>query len=58
MIFARTGFAVLLCLAALSAPAFAFDVAICKQHCAQNCSGKSSMCLNNCTHRCDNGGRH
>jgi len=41
-----------------SVPALAFDPAVCKQHCAESCSGKSSMCLSNCTHRCDNGGRH
>ena len=41
-----------------SVPALAFDPAVCKQHCAESCSGKSSMCLTNCTHRCDNGGRH
>ena len=58
MTFARTALAALLYLSALSIPALAFDPAICKQHCAESCSGKSSMCLNNCTHRCDNGGRH
>lgn len=58
MTFARTALAALLYLAVLSIPALAFDPAICKQHCAESCSGKSSMCLNNCTHRCDNGGRH
>lgn len=58
MTFQRTALAALLCLVALSGPALAFDPAICKQHCAENCSGKSSMCLSNCTHRCDNGGRH
>jgi hypothetical protein len=39
--------------------AFAFDVAKCNQHCAENCSGKGNMCSLNCSHRCNyQGGRH
>jgi hypothetical protein len=49
--------AALFCLTTSSA--FAFDVARCNQHCAENCAGKGNMCSVNCTHRCDyQGGRH
>jgi hypothetical protein len=55
MTFMRTASTALLYLLALLVPALAFDPAICKQHCAENCAGKGNMCTINCTNRC---GRH
>jgi hypothetical protein len=55
----RLSFAGLLCLVALSVPAFAFDVAKCNQHCAESCVGKGNHCSITCAHRCNyQGGRH
>jgi hypothetical protein len=53
-----TALAALFCAMTFSVPAFAFSVEKCKQHCAENCSGKGNYCLGNCTTRCDRGGRH
>ena len=42
-----------------TSPAFAFDVAKCNQHCAENCAGKGNMCSVSCANRCNyQGGRH
>lgn len=44
-------------LSTLSGRAFAFSPEKCKQHCAENCSGKGNFCRINCETRCDRGGR-
>jgi hypothetical protein len=53
---------VMLSLATLSVPALAQDrahVQACKQHCAENCTGKGNYCHINCEARCEKyGGRH